>query len=98
MSDREIRVDLRVHPLLAIQKTAAALAERCVIQITILEPDAAMVRFTDRADVLALPDSVASFMSLLHDITLQERIADQTKEIRAALIRAAFTEALTAPK
>jgi len=98
MAHREVRLDLRVHPLLAIQKTAAALAERAVVYIETDGADAAIVRFADRADVTIAVDPVAEFMSLLHDVTLQDRIANQTKEIRHALLQAALFEALKPPK
>jgi His-Xaa-Ser system protein HxsD len=98
MSHREVHLDLRVHPLLAIQKTAAALAHCSVIQIALERPETALVSLTDRDDTTPGTDLVATFMSLLHDLTLQDQIADRTKDIRSALVRAAFAEALTPPK
>jgi His-Xaa-Ser system protein HxsD len=90
----EVRLDLHVYPLLAIQKAASALSPCCVTQIIQDDEDTVTLNLRARLDAPPIPDPHAVFMSLLNDLVLQDRIADQTKEIRLALIRAALFEAL----
>ena len=98
MPNHEIRVDLRIYPLLAIQKAAAAFTDRYVVAIRQPGTTEAALDFTERPGSAPLPNLHATFHDRLLDLTLQERVAEQTKDIRLALVRAALSEALPAAK
>jgi len=97
MPDTVLEIDLRIYPLLAVQKTCAALSPRCDTQITRGSDNEITVTLRPRADHTP-DDLIASFNATLLDLTLQTEIAERTKDIRLALVRAAFAEALGASK
>jgi len=94
MPKHQIRVDLRVYPLLVIQKTTAAFSDRYTATMTQAGNDALIIEFEVRAGSIPLPNLPVLFQDRLLDLSLQEQIAAQTKDIRLALVRAALAEAL----
>jgi His-Xaa-Ser system protein HxsD len=93
MPDTILEIDLRIYPLLAVQKTCATLSPRCDTYITQGSDNQLTVTLRPRAD--STPDDLAAtFNATLLDLTLQTEIAERTKDIRLALVRAAFAEAL----
>src|SRR5262245_51054858 len=93
MPSYEIRIDLRLHPLSAIQKAVAAFTGRYTAQISSLGEEYVAVTLTNRTE-FEPSDPTASFHDHLLQVTLQERISDQTRNIRFALVHAALSEAL----
>jgi His-Xaa-Ser system protein HxsD len=91
-------VDLRVFPLVVIQKTAAGFSDRYTVTISQVSGEEIAVDFTVRAGSAPLPDLPIAFHDRLLDLALQEQITAQTKDIRLALVRAALAEALPQTK
>lgn len=97
-SNTEVRVDLRIYPLLVVQKTAAFMSRRCTVQLAQDTEHTVVLKLGSRPDAPPLADPCAEFSSLLSDAALQEKVAAQTKDVRLALLRAAFHEALLPTK
>ena len=98
MPKHQVRVDLRVFPLVVIQKTAAGFSDRYTVTISQVSGEEIAVDFTVRAGSAPLPDLPIAFHDRLLDLALQEQITAQTKDIRLALVRAALAEALPQTK
>jgi His-Xaa-Ser system protein HxsD len=94
----EVRIDLRIYPLLAVQKTAALLSRRCALELLQDAEHTVVVKMRSRLDAPPLEDPRAEFCSLLSDVALQEKVTEQTRDVRLALLRAAFHEALLPSK
>lgn len=94
----ELDLNNRIYPLAVIQKAAVAISLRCATQIDQNIEDHITITLRNRLDAPPLADPVATFMGLLNDLALQERVADQTRDIRNALVRAALLEALPSKK
>jgi His-Xaa-Ser system protein HxsD len=94
----EVRIDSTVYPLVAVQKAAAALSARCVVEIGKDDETKLVLRIRPRLDGPPMADPVAHFLALLSDFCLLDKVAEETKDIRTALVRAAFHEALRPTK
>jgi His-Xaa-Ser system protein HxsD len=94
----EVRVDLRIYPLITAQKAAARLSSQFAIELAQDNESTLLVKLRARVGVPELADPVAEFLALLSDLALQDKVAEQTREIRVALVRAALHEALPLPK
>lgn len=93
-----VRIDTTIYPLLAVQKAAAALSSRYVVEIAKDDEIKLVLTLRPRLDGPQMPDPVAHFLALLNDFCLLDKVAEQTKDIRTALVRAAFHEALPPTK
>lgn len=89
----EIQVDLRVFRLIAVQKTAYRLADRCTAAFGVVEGDVLPVILRlapsttdDLARVLA-----DAFLRELLDQELRERVGEETAPLRALILAHAFS-------
>lgn len=90
----EVRIDLRIYPLPVVRKTAALISRRCTLELIQEAEHTVLLKIGPREDAPSLDDARAAFLALLSDAALQEEVAAQTRDVRIALLRAAFHEAL----
>jgi His-Xaa-Ser system protein HxsD len=90
----KLRVDLQVYRLVAVQKTAYRLAERCTAMLG--SPDSEVLPLTllfrpGTVEREAFETARAFFQELL-DQELREKIAEETQPLRALILAHAFSK------
>lgn len=89
---REIALDLRVSPLVAVQKTAYRLARRCTAAIGAPDGDRLVVslRFDTHATDAEMESCLDAFYRELLDQSLRVKVAEETASLRQLLLALAY--------
>lgn len=89
-----VSVDTRIYRLVAVQKTAYTLAERCTAVLGTPEGERLPITLVFRPETVereALETTRLFFQELL-DQELREKIGDETRAVRALILAQAFSK------
>jgi His-Xaa-Ser system protein HxsD len=90
----DLRVDLRVYRLTAVQKAAYRLAERCTAALGAPDGETLQVALLFRPGTVEREahETARLFLQELLDQELREKIAEETQPLRAFILAHAFSK------